>query len=74
MGPRQGDVLVSKPTATVEHEISIVPEQPHIVCPTHDSAVAKAYELAEALQVDAWLTEDHTHFMRIASGRAATAR
>lgn len=73
MVPGQGDVLVSNPTATIEHEISIVPEQPHIVCPTHDTAVAKACELAEALQVDAWLTEDHTHFMRIASCRAATA-
>jgi hypothetical protein len=72
MSPRPGDVLVSKPTARVEHEISIVPAQPHIVCPTHDAAVARARELAEALQVDAWLTEDHTHFMVITSCRATT--
>lgn len=72
--PLQGDVLVSNPTATIEHEIGIVPEKPHIFCPTHDTAVAKARELAETLQVDAWLTEDHTHFMRIASCRSAMAR
>jgi hypothetical protein len=69
MHPREGDVLVSNPTATLEHEISIVPAQPHIVCATHDIAVAKACELAKAKHVDAWLTENHTHYLLLASCR-----
>jgi hypothetical protein len=71
MIPKDGDILVSNPTATVEHEISIVPKQPEVMCPNHDSAVRKACELASERQVDAWLTEDHTHFLKIASHRAA---
>lgn len=69
-GPRHGDVLVSNPTATVEHVIGIVPNAPHESRPTHDTAVDRARELAKELGVDAWLTEDHTHFMRIATNRA----
>lgn len=67
--PQDGDVLVSHPTATVEHDICIVPRSPHITCPSHDSAVAEGRELAEQLRVDAWLTEDHSHFLRIAAFR-----
>jgi len=67
--PRDGDALVSNPTATVEHLICIVPRPPHITCPNHDSAVAKGRELAEQLKVDAWLTEDHSHFLRIVTFR-----
>lgn len=67
--PRAGDVLVAKPTAAHEHEISVVPQQHQLTCATHDLAVAKAKELAEQLHVDAWLTEDHTHFLKLASHR-----
>jgi hypothetical protein len=67
--PQPGDVLVSNPTATLEHVIGIVPNPPHLVCPTHDTAVAQALELAERLHVDAWLTEDHRNFLRLASHR-----
>jgi hypothetical protein len=67
--PKDGDVLVSNPTATIEHVISIVPRAPHITCANHDRAVAEGRRLAENLKVDAWLTEDHCHFMRIASYR-----
>lgn len=73
MLPRDGDILVSNPTATVEHEISVVPAHPDVVCPNHDSAVRKAREMASERQVDAWLTEDHTHFMKIADHRAEGA-
>lgn len=69
MIPQAGDILVSNPTATVEHEVSIVPAPPYVMCPNHDSAVAKARELARDRHVDAWLTEDHTHFLKIASYR-----
>jgi hypothetical protein len=67
--PQDGDVLVSNPTATVEHEIGIVPRPPHITCANHDRAVAEARQLAEKLRVDAWLTEDNCHFMRIGTYR-----
>ncbi|HXW06900.1 MAG TPA: hypothetical protein VD833_16830 [Vicinamibacterales bacterium] len=63
--PKEGDVLVSNPTATVEHEICVVPKPPHLTCETHDKAVAAARALAQQLAVDAWLTEDHRHFLRI---------
>jgi len=64
-----GDVLVSHPTAVREHEISIVPNAPHEASPTHDASVAEGRSQAEALGVDAWLTEDQTHVMKIASHR-----
>jgi hypothetical protein len=64
-----GDVLVSHPTAVREHEIRIVPNAPHDTSPTHDAAVTKGCAEADALGVDAWLTEDHTHVVKIASRR-----
>ena len=73
MVPQNGDVLVSNRTATVEHEISIVPDRPDLVCRNHNTAVAKAHELGRARQVDVWLTEDHTHFLKLASYRTSDA-
>jgi hypothetical protein len=67
--PRDGDVLVSKPTAIVEHEICVVPRPPHVMYSNHNRAVAEGRRLAQQLKVDAWLTEDHCHFMRIAAYR-----
>jgi len=67
--PQDGDVLISNPTATLEHEICIIPRPPHTTCRTHDQAVAEGRQLAEQLRVDAWLTEDNRHFLRIASYR-----
>jgi hypothetical protein len=69
MRPQNGDVLVSKDLARVEHEVSIVPETTASVCRNHDVAVKQAQELAHKRGVDAWLTEDHIHFVRIASHR-----
>ena len=66
---QSGDVLVSHPTAVLEHEISIVPNAPHTTSPTHDTAVSDGRSEAEALGVDAWLTEDQTHVVKIASNR-----
>ena len=67
---QSGDVLVSHPTAVREHEISIVPNAPHTMSPTHDAAVSDGRSEADALGVDAWLTEDQTHVVKIASNRA----
>jgi hypothetical protein len=67
---QSGDVLVSHPTAVREHQISIVPNPPHALSPTHDAAVADARSEADARGVDAWLTEDHTHVVKIAAHRS----
>jgi hypothetical protein len=67
---RVGDVLVSHPTAVREHAISIVPNAPHTISPSHDAAVSDGRSEADAKGVDAWLTEDQTHVMKSASHRA----
>ena len=66
---QSGDVLVSHPTAVREHEISIVPNAPHTISPTHDAAVSDGRSEADGMGVDAWLTEDHTHVVKIAANR-----
>lgn len=66
---QSGDVMVSHPTAVREHEISIVPDAPHATSPTHDAAVSDGRSEADAMGVDAWLTEDQTHVVKIASHR-----
>lgn len=66
---KSGDVLVSHPAAVREHEISVVPDAPHAICPTHDAAVSDGLLEADAMAVDAWLTEDHTHVVKIATNR-----
>jgi hypothetical protein len=67
---KPGDVLVSHPTAVRQHEISIIPNAPHEMPPTHDAAIKEGRSEADAMGVDAWLTEDHTHVVKIASNRA----
>ena len=66
---QSGDVLVSHPTAVNEHQISIVPSAPHARSPTHDAAVSEGRSEAEAKGVDAWLTEDQTHVVKIGANR-----
>ena len=66
---QSGDVLVSHATALREHEISVVPNTPHANSPTHDAAVREGRSEADALGVDAWLTEDKTHVVQISTGR-----
>ena len=67
---KPGDVLVSHPTAVREHEISIIPNAPHAISPTHNAAVGDGRSEADARGTDAWLTEDQTHVVKIASNRA----
>jgi len=66
---KPGDVLVSHSTAVREHQISIIPDPPHAVSPTHDAAVGDGHSEADARSVDAWMTEDQTHIVKIASHR-----
>jgi hypothetical protein len=64
---KSGDVLVS--TAVREHQISVIPDAPQASSPTRDAAVSDARSAAEGMGVDAWLTEDQTHAVKIASRR-----
>jgi hypothetical protein len=66
---KSGDVLVSHPTAVREHEISVIPNPPHAISPTHDAAISAGRSEADAMGVDAWLTEDQTHVAKMASHR-----
>jgi hypothetical protein len=66
---KRGDVLVSHSTAVREHESGIFPMPPHATSPTHDAAVSDGCSEADAMGVDAWLTEDHTHVVKIAANR-----
>jgi hypothetical protein len=68
MLPEQGDVLVSSRSSTTDYVVSVVPKRSGF-CGTHDEAIAKARDLAKQLRVAVWLTEDRTHFKRVASYR-----
>ena len=67
--PQVGDVLISKPTAIVEHDVSIVATSTSVLRARYDLAITEGQKLAEQLSVDLWLTEDHTHFRRLAGHR-----
>lgn len=69
MKPQTGDILVSNPTATVAYDLMTVGEAASVACANHTAAIAQANELARLRHVDAWLTEDHTHFLKIAACR-----
>ena len=71
MTPKPGDVLVSNPTATVEYDVSIVGGPVDSSGAHYTAAVARARTLAAERRVDAWLTEDHIHFLQIAFCRDA---
>ena len=66
---KPGDVLVSHSSAVREHDISVIPNAPHATSATHDAAVSDGCSEADAMRVDAWLTEDKTHVVKIASHR-----
>jgi hypothetical protein len=69
MTPQPGDILVSRSSGTLEHQVTTVPDTEEAVCDSHDAAVARACALAAERRVDAWLTEDLTHFLRLAAHR-----
>ena len=63
--PQDGDVIVARASATGQYSVAIVPEKPHLACERRSRAVEGARLLARDRGVDAWLTEDLTHFMRL---------
>ena len=68
---KPGDVLVSNLTATVEYDVSIVGGAVDSAGVHYAAAVARARTLAATRRVDAWLTEDHIHFLKITPCRGA---
>jgi hypothetical protein len=72
MAPKPGDVVVSRHVGECEYDVAVVPSPPQIVCATHGQAVSRACLLARQLKVDAWLTDDHTHFLRLACHRSGS--
>jgi hypothetical protein len=69
MAPKPGDVLVWRPTASVEHMVGVVPNPPLMTCANPAEARFKACALAEQLRVDVWHSEDHIHFLQVGSYR-----
>jgi hypothetical protein len=67
--PQMGDVLVSKPTASRDHDVSVIPDAESVIQGPHDPAIASGRELAQRLGVHLWLTEEHIHFLRLATHR-----
>lgn len=66
---QDGDVLVTHSSAVREHDISVVPDGAHATVPTRCEAIDQATEEARTLEVDAWVTEDQIHVVRIAGNR-----
>ena len=66
--PKFGD-LVSRPTPSANHQVSIVPYSESLIRGRLDCAVAVGLELALGLRVDLWLTEGRVQFLRVAAHR-----
>ena len=73
-GPEPGDLLVSPATATREFLVTIVPTSDVVLRGVANSAVTTGLDLAQQLEVDLWLTEDHIHFLRLATFRSPRRR
>ena len=67
--PQPGDVLVARACATCQYSVAVVPHEPHVSRERRARAVEGAQMLAHDRAVDAWLTEDLTHFVRFAHFR-----
>jgi hypothetical protein len=67
--PQDGDVLASRSCATGQYNVAVVPERPHLTQKRRLLALEMARLLARDRAVDAWLTEDLIHFMRLARFR-----
>ena len=65
-----GDVLVTHTSSVLEHDISIVPEKAHATAATRRDAVEQAAGEAQERAVDAWVTDDQIHVVRLATHRS----
>jgi hypothetical protein len=67
--PQAGDVLVARACATGQYSVAVVPHYPHLPYERRVRAVEEGSLLARGRSVDVWLTEDLTHFVRLAHFR-----
>ena len=67
--PQPGDVLVARACATGQYSVAVVPHNPHLPYERRVRAVEEGWLLAQGRSVDVWLTEDLTHFVRLAHFR-----
>ena len=65
--PQDGDVLISRLSARIEHQVAIIPAKPVILSPNEASAIADGARLARERHVDAWLTQHYRHFLKVVS-------
>jgi hypothetical protein len=71
MKPQRGDILVSNRSATLDHDVSFVPEPPHLTRENRTRAVGVASRLARDRQVDLWITENLRNFLLLECHRRA---
>ena len=69
--PAPGDIVVAKRPALTLYELSAVPGPPQLTAASYASAMERAKDMATRQSVDAWYTEDHTHFTCITRCRVA---
>jgi len=69
--PESGDLLVARPTASKEYDLTIVPTSKVVIRDRFGRAIAAGLDLAQELSVDLWLTEDHIHYLRLAAHRGS---
>jgi hypothetical protein len=69
--PRDGDLLIARRTATVEHDVLVMPGGEVLARARYELAVAAGRNAAQQLGVDLWRTEDHKHFRKVATFRDA---
>jgi hypothetical protein len=55
VGPRAGDVVVSKAEASAACTLSVFPGPPQLLCPSRVEAVAMARSFVRRRRVDSWL-------------------
>ena len=67
--PSEDDVLVARVSATHHYTVAVVPRDPHLTGERRTRAIECARALAHDRNVDAWITEDGTHFLRLATFR-----
>lgn len=69
--PQDGDVFVTRATARRERDVCIVSGHLAATVACLERAIEYARDIARVRRVDAWLTEDHTHFVQVGEFRDA---
>jgi hypothetical protein len=67
--PEPGDLLVARPTASLEYELTRLPDSESVMRGRCARTITVGLQMAQSLCVDLWLTEDYIHFLRLAANR-----